>query len=221
METKKKKNLDNEKQKEHEESKKIQQKDIPKKFKSPWLVLDAGLFFILILICSIVLIMVSGETKDSTYYYTRYPETDEYIEDTMQVVLSSTVPHVAYYDYKNSKTEFVDYTIEHLIIIDLTIRDGDFEDLNASSLEHSLENEILTILNSAIGENRNFIFTVSLESESDGVQNISNSIFISNTDIPPHGVNQLEPSYEKHITYSSYDQIDSGCDKIVIRLYFT
>jgi hypothetical protein len=179
------------------------------------LYIDVAIFFVLILVISSAMIVVSTLPKDNTSYYTEYTETDEYIEESMDNILDSTVPVVSYHSNPKMETQYYDYSFEDLILLDITIRIGQAGEANLTSLETGIESELKNLLDQSLGEHSGYILTA-IEGNS---QNNSISIIISNQPGAVFPVNSGEPDFEKQLI-SSYSREDGDKDPgIIIRLY--
>lgn len=184
-----------------------------------WIMLDAVVFLILILLVSVALILISSAPRDADHYFTHYHETDEYLENSMEMVLSSTVPKATYRDMNGFETEFVDQSIENLILIDLNIRSLASDDLNSTSLEHDLEHELMQALDTVIGINQDFVFTCSYSSHTGEINDDNSIIFITNLDEPYNIEENAKPSFEKHLLASGNDNGNRSSDEVIIRIY--
>jgi hypothetical protein len=185
-----------------------------------WIMLDAVVFLILMLLVSVALILLSSAPKDPDYYFTNYQETDEYLENSMEMVLSSTVPMATYRDLNGFETEFVDQSMENLIIIDLNIRCSSSDEVNSTSLEHDLEHELMKVLEGVIGSDQEFVFTCSYASQSGEISVDNSIIFITNLDETYKLKESAKPSFEKHLLASGNGEGNRGGDEVIIRLYF-
>jgi len=184
-----------------------------------WLMLDAGVFFILMLLVSVALILLSTIPKDPDYYFTNYHETDEYLENSMEAILSSTVPKATYRDLNGFETEFIDQSLENLIIIDLNIRKSASDELNLTSLEQDLERELVQALGMVIGGDQEFVFTCSYMYPSDDISADDPIIFITNLDETYELKESVKPSFEKHLLASGNNNGNRGGDEVIIRIY--
>lgn len=185
-----------------------------------WIMLDAVVFLVLMLLVSVALILISSAPRDADHYFTHYHETDEYLENSMEMVFSSTVPKATYRDMNGFETEFVDQSIENLIIIDLSIRSLASDELNSTSLEHDLEHELMQALDTVIGSDQDFVFTCSYASQTGEIINDNSIIFITNLDEPYKLKENAKPSFEKHLLASGIDNGNRSGDEVIIRIYF-
>jgi hypothetical protein len=185
-----------------------------------WIMLDAVVFLILMLLVSSALILISSAPRDADHYFTHYHETDEYLENSMEMVLSSTVPKATYRDINGFETEFVDQSIENLILIDLSIRSLASDDLNSTSLEYDLEHELVQALDMVIGSDQDFVFTCSYARQTGEINNDNSIIFITNLDEPYNIKENAKPSFEKHLLASGSDNGNRSGDEVIIRIYF-
>ena len=152
---------------------------------------------------------------DNTSYYTKYTETDEYIEESMDSILDSTIPVVSYHNLESIETKFYDYTFEELIILDITIRTGQADETNLTSLGANLEFELKGLLDQSLGEHSGYILTASEVNN----QNNSKNIMISNQPNPVFPTTDDEPDFEKHLILSYSLKEDDKNPEIIIRLY--
>jgi hypothetical protein len=169
-----------------------------------WIMLDAVVFLILILLVSVALILISSAPRDADHYF----------------ILYSTVPKATYRDMNGFETEFVDQSIENLILIDLNIRSLASDDLNSTSLEHDLEHELLQALDTVIGINQDFVFTCSYSSHTGEINDDNSIIFITNLDEPYNIEENAKPIFEKHLLASGNDNGNRSSDEVIIRIYF-
>lgn len=179
------------------------------------IITDGIVFFIIILALSFSIIIISSMAQESTGYYENYGDSDDYIENSMQNILSSTVPSVIYQDSTGSQNEYTGQTVERLIQIDLNIR-ASSNGFNQSSLKLGIGHELEKLLNSAYGVDKSYIFTaVGLRSSSsESVAEIS----ISNLLSPPQ-VDGTEPVFEKQLKLSNGDRAGTDISEVNIRLY--
>ncbi|WP_455392147.1 hypothetical protein [[Eubacterium] cellulosolvens] len=186
------------------------------------IILDALVLLILISSVSIAMLWVSSIQKDSTIYYTEYNETDEYVETSMHVVFSSTVPIVTYVDSAGDRTEYAGQSVESLILIDLALRNNKAELLNESNLELGLESAILSFFTSVFGERGDFILWAGFDGYDDinAEEDLAKHIMISNLVAPPSIGKDLNPGYETHLTPLSTGKSSSAQNPVVIQLYF-
>ena len=189
------------------------------------LVLDAGLFLIILVAVSIALIFISSMPKQSNTYYLEFPESDEYVHDTMGTILDSTVPRVEYSDGAGEGTEYVGMSVEQLVLVDLALRNARSGELNinTSSLEHGIERELGSMLAYSFGHGNNFVFTAAYASEPVVRAENGSVIFISDlAEIELGPDTASEPVYEVRVAAGAAgtkaDQ-RAGNDEVVIRLY--
>ena len=167
------------------------------------------------------MIITSYQEKDETHYYTEYQTTNEYIEDSMQVFLESTVPRVEYNSNSGSKFEFVDFNFKQLIIEDLQIRQLEEYQTNISSLEQGIENEIIDALDSIFQDTKNqdYVFICSYSTDTNDALNVSSKIVISNSFSPSQKIESEALSYEKSILPDGMKNSGSENDEIIVQIY--
>ncbi len=204
---------------DHRKSKRAHKINDQPKTNRPWLILDAILFLILLLVASLSMVIISSTPGESNSFYTNYTESDEYIEYSMQMILSSTVRKVVYYDVNGSMTEIMDQTFEHLILMDLAIRTGEFGEFNSPALDQGLQNDLEYTLNAVFGMRGNFIFTAGIAVEVGVEQNSSTNIIITNLDEPPQLDDEVTPHFEKHLSSPNTVKSNFGSNQVIIRLY--
>ena len=203
----------NEKKVEKKQNKGLQDRSYHKRR----IVLDSVVFLIIVVITSLAMIMISSGLEGSNSYYKNYPGSEEYIEISMQSILSSTVPEVSYYDLVGARTVFSGQTIEGLIQTDLAVRGADTINFNLSSLEQGLESRIKTTINSVF-LNKNYILIAEPETTSTG----DDRIYITNMQTAPKLTNLDSPNFEKRLGSSWSDEDDAGNvgnNDIIVRLY--
>ncbi len=186
-------------------------------------ILDAVLFFIIVLALSSAMIIISSTIEESNEYYLRYDRSDEYIENSMHTILYSTVPRAAYQDQNGQKTEYVGQSVEQLIITDLAIRNANNDKINFSSMENGIEEELSEKFNFLTADDRNFIITCGYQKAAVVDRHNISALFISNMNEPPKLEESSSPDYEFHLTLpmtSSNHPSNTGSEVILIRLYF-
>jgi hypothetical protein len=182
------------------------------------IVTDALIFFILVIIISLAMIIISSLPKDTDYYYTHYSETDEYIEDSMQTVFSSTAPTVSYTDQFGIETEISSKNMEHLIIIDLDIRNTNTNELNTTSLQEGIEHELSSALTSVYPDT-DFVFICAYADDDSKVPDSSTNIYLTNTESSLKPLDGLNPAYERVLTLPESRENGEQNNDIMIRLY--
>ncbi len=204
-------------------NKKIKYKTTTQELHKPRLILDAVLFFIILLAVSIPMVMISAEPKEKNQYYINYEDSDEYIDDSMQMILDSTVPNVTYQDLNGIRTEVNNLNIADLILIDLIIRSGDPGEVNFTSLENEFEAKLFTILDSVFGGNRDFMLIVGPSNlvTNGAEQNYSEYILITNINPSPQlqDLNQFDFTYEKRLTKLDNVKNKLNNGEIIVKLY--
>lgn len=125
------------------------------KFKN---VLDAVLFFIIILSLTFLLI-ASGLTDQAEPGIKDFQKSEEYSDQILQVWLTGTIPRANYTDRDGHETVFIGSSIKQLLIEDIRIREnlGPYTDpADLGGLRDGLENEIGDVLNDLLGPSRAF-----------------------------------------------------------------
>ena len=186
-------------------------------------ILDAVLFFIIVLALSSAMIIISSTIEESNEYYLRYDRSDEYIENSMHTILCSTVPRAAYQDLNGQKTEYVGHSVEQLIITDLAIRNANHGEINFSSLENGIEDELSEKFDFLIADDRNFIITCGYQKAAVVDRYNISALFISNMNEPPELEESSSPDHEFHLAIpmkTSTGPSTTGSEVVFIRLYF-
>lgn len=207
------KNIKNEKKRNRQKS---VQFDRPN---TRWVVLDAVIFLILLLILSLSMLMISASPKDADHYYTHYDESDEYLEHSIQALLSSTTDSASYMDTMGNEIELGSQSMEHLILIDLNMRNSDSEEFNTTSLELGLEHDLLGALNSIIGVGQDFVFICQYTNSDNELIKTGSNIFLTNQETTMKLDKEKDPRFEKHLSLPSNPIDDLKGDEVVIRLY--
>ena len=186
------------------------------------LVLDSILFLILVLALSLAMIFVSLIPITPSSHYTEYDQNEEYIETSMQMVLSSTIPKVTFNTPEGKNVEFLDLTFLDLIIIDLGIRNDGSSVFNSTSLEFGPELELKNLIKSVFGDNQDFILWAGFAGSTAGHSTdlLSNQNIIITTVMDPilHLQNS-DPIFEKHLTSRINEEIGYIDTEVVIKFY--
>jgi hypothetical protein len=197
----------------------IQKNIHPNRTGTRWIVLDAVIFLVLLLILSLSMLLISASTKDVDHYYKHYNESDEYLEHSIQALLSSTIDSTYYVDPSGNEVKFGSLSIEDLIVIDLNMRNAETDDINITSLEADFETELFEDLNSILGKHQDFVFVCQYSNSGSGLIKTSSNIYLTNQD-NPKGLNKnIEPRFEKQIAIPDFTDNNSLGDEVVIRLY--
>ena len=141
--------------------KKIEQKKTGLYYKQRT-ILDMILFLTIIIALSMSVLFFSFLPRETNVYYIEYQDTEEYMEYSMQTILASTVPKVVYKNNNGIEDEFIDKSIEELILLDLYIRYLDPE-LNITSLSHGLEQTIKNGLINFLENEHKFVLKAELD----------------------------------------------------------
>ena len=179
------------------------------------LYLDIAIFFVLIIVISSAIVIASMIPKDTTSYYTNYTETDEYVEESMDNILASTIPAVSYQSQTNTELQYFDYSFQELILLDMAIRSEGDDDINLTSLETGIESELKDVLDKSLGVHSDYIFIVNEGSSQDNNRSIVIS-YQSDIILPSQGD---KPNFEKHLIPLYSRDGDRNDLEIIIRLY--
>jgi hypothetical protein len=183
------------------------------------MILDSVLFILILFVLSISLIFISGLDKEPNAYYEKYQTTDENIEQSMNSILSSTVPRAVYTDKSGTQHEYVGNSVEDLLISELVIIASN-NDYNRSNLEFVLESEINELLKSSFSQSQDYLLLAKFATDNSNTgSGTEPEVIISNLDDELELKLDVKPIFIKEINTAASDRSDLPGNEIIIELY--
>ncbi|MCK5559188.1 MAG: hypothetical protein KAJ51_01285 [Thermoplasmata archaeon] len=126
-------------------------------------ILDIVVFLLILISLSFAIVVIGIDINgDGTNGFSTDTDkaTDDYANNFNEVLLSSTIPRVAYINSYGNETIFIGYSVSQLILEDVYLRWNPDSTLNLTSLKNGIEAEITKLASNLILSKYSFKFSV-------------------------------------------------------------